>query len=284
MSAKKRPPDGGTPPATAGAPDRDTPPPHSTGGPTPRPGGPRWKPEDQALSFGPAAERYDTHRPTYPPAALIWALGTPARHVVDLGAGTGILTRVLLALGHRVRPVEPDAGMRERLAATTRDAVPLDGSAERIPIEDGSVDAVVAGQSYHWFDREPAHAEIARVLRPGGVFAPVWNIRDGSVPWVARLTEILDDHAPHRRGTHEGLLEHPDFGPEFGPVVSKGFRHEVAMTADRLVGLVSTRSYYLTAAPDRQAEIDSRVRELVAGLPEVFPLPYVTMIYKAVRR
>jgi SAM-dependent methyltransferase len=247
-------------------------------------GGPHSEPDDQALPFGPAAERYDTHRPTYPPAALTWALGTPARHVVDLGAGTGILTRVLLALGHRVRPVEPDAGMRERLAATTLDAVPLEGSAERIPIEDGSVDAVVAGQSYHWFDREPAHAEIARILRPGGVFAPVWNIRDGSVAWVARLTEILNDRDQPHRGTHEGLLEHPDFGPEFGPVVSKGFRHEVAMTADRLVALVSTRSYYLTATPDRQAEIDSRVRELVAGLPEVFPLPYVTMIYKAVRR
>ncbi|GIH18137.1 class I SAM-dependent methyltransferase [Rugosimonospora africana] len=238
-------------------------------------------PAAQALSFGLAAERYDANRPTYPPAALTWALGTPARHVVDLGAGTGILTRVLLALGHRVLPVEPDAGMRDRLATTTPDAVPVEGSAERIPLEDGAVDAVVAGQSYHWFDPEPAHAEIARVLRSGGIFAPVWNIRDDSVPWVARLTEILDDPRDHR--THEGLLEHPDFGPEFGPVASKGFQHEVPMTADRLVALVSTRSYYLTATGQRQAEIETQIRELAAGLPEVFPLPYLTMIYKAVR-
>jgi SAM-dependent methyltransferase len=237
---------------------------------------------EQALSFGPAADRYDANRPSYPPAALTWALGTPARRVVDLGAGTGILTRVLLALGHRVQPVEPDAGMRERLAATTPDVVPLAGSAERIPLEDGSVDAVVAGQAYHWFDPEPAHAEIARVLRTGGVFAPVWNIRDESVPWVAQLTAIVDDPRDGRR--HEGLLEHPDFGPQFDAVTSKGFRHEVPMTADLLVALVSTRSYYLTATPQRQAELDVRIRELAAGLPEIFPLPYVTVIYKATRR
>jgi SAM-dependent methyltransferase len=237
---------------------------------------------EQALSFGPAADRYDANRPSYPPAALTWALGTPARRVVDLGAGTGILTRVLLALGHRVQPVEPDAGMRERLAATTPDVTPLAGSAERIPLEDGSVDAVVAGQAYHWFDPEPAHAEIARVLRIGGVFAPVWNIRDESVPWVAQLTAIVDD--PRDGGRHEGLLKHPDFGPRFEAVTSKGFRHEVPMTADRLVALVSTRSYYLTATPERQAELETRIRELAAGLPEIFPLPYVTVIYKTTLR
>ncbi|GAA5196900.1 class I SAM-dependent methyltransferase [Rugosimonospora acidiphila] len=238
---------------------------------------------EQALSFGPAAERYDDNRPSYPPAAVTWALGTPARRVVDLGAGTGIMTRVLLALGHQVVPVEPDAGMRERLAEVTSDTEPVDGSAERIPLPDGSVDAVVAGQSYHWFDREPAHAEIARVLRPGGVFAPIWNIRDEAVPWVARLTKIVDDPRD-RRGHHEGVLENPDFGPEFGTVTSKGFRHEVPMTADRLVRLVATRSYYLIATPERQAAVDAQVRELAAELPEIFPLPYVTMIYKATRR
>jgi SAM-dependent methyltransferase len=244
-------------------------------------GGRATEQSDQALSFGPAADRYDLNRPSYPPAALAWALGTDPLQVVDLGAGTGILTRVLLSLGHRVRPVEPDAGMRDRLAATIPEVEPLAGTAERIPAETGSVDAVLAGQSYHWFDQRLAHPEIARVLRPGGIFAPVWNIRDESVPWVARLTEIVADP---RDAAGDGPLDDPDFGPEFGQVISKGFEHQVPMTADHLVALVSTRSYYLTSTPQRQAEIDAQVRDVAAGLPEIFPLPYVTRIFKAVRQ
>src|SRR2546421_7759509 len=127
----------------------------------------------RGLSFGPAADLYDQVRPSYPQQALVWALGEAPRKVVDLGAGTGILTRVIRALGHEVLPVEPDEAMRARLAASTPGTTPLAGRAEAIPAPDGSVDAVMAGQAYHWFDRDPAHREIARVLRPGGVFAPV---------------------------------------------------------------------------------------------------------------
>jgi SAM-dependent methyltransferase len=236
---------------------------------------------DQALSFGSAADRYDANRPSYPPAALTWALGTQSRQVVDLGAGTGILTRVLRSLGHDVRPVEPDEGMRARLSTSSPEVTPLAGTAEQIPLPDAAVDAVMAGQAYHWFDPERAHPEIARVIRPGGVFAPVWNIRDESVAWVAELSEIIDDT---RAGDHAGLLTNPDFGPEFGTVASNRFQHEAPMTADRLVTLVTTRSYYLTATPQRRAELEARVRELASGLPEVFPLPYLTVIYKATRR
>jgi SAM-dependent methyltransferase len=237
-------------------------------------------PESPGLSFGTAADRYDDLRPSYPPAALTWALGTAPARVVDLGAGTGKLTRVLLALGHRVVPVEPDAQMRRRLAERSPEVEPLEGTAERIPLPDGSVDAVVAGQAYHWFDPERAHPEIARVLRPGGVFAPVWNIRDESVPWLARLTEIVDGQPGDG---HEGQLENADFGPLFGQVTGKIFRHESSMTADRLVALISTRSYYLTATPRRRADIEQGVRELVAAMPEPFPLPYETFVYRARR-
>jgi SAM-dependent methyltransferase len=237
-------------------------------------------PDPRALSFGPAADRYDEFRPSYPPAALTWALGTGPVRVVDLGAGTGILTRVLLALGHDVVPVEPDEAMRRRLAQATPGTTPLAGSAERIPLPDASVDAVVAGQAYHWFDPARAHPEIARVLRAGGVFAPVWNIRDESVPWVAGLTRLSDDR---HGGKHDGQLENADFGPLFGPLTGKTFQHEVPMTADRLVALIGTRSYYLTATPQRQAELAGAIRELVAGLPQTFPLPYRTAIYRARR-
>jgi SAM-dependent methyltransferase len=235
--------------------------------------------DSHRLSFGPAADRYDQARPSYPPAALTWALGTDVRRVVDLGAGTGILTRVLRDLGHDVAPVEPDAEMRRRLAQSAPGVTPLDGSAERIPLPDASVDAVVAGQAYHWFDTERAHPEIARVLRPGGVFAPLWNIRDDSVPWVARLSQIADD----TRGNHAGRLTIADFGPLFGGVTAKSFAHQVPMTAEGLVELIKTRSYYLVATPEQQAEVVARVRDLVAGMPEPFPLPYHTAVYRTRR-
>jgi len=236
----------------------------------------------QGLSFGPAADLYDQIRPTYPRAALEWALGPGPCRVVDLGAGTGILTRVVQQLGHDVLPVEPDDAMRARLAQSTPGVTPLAGSAEEIPLSDGSVDAVVAGQAYHWFDPEPAHREIARVLKPGGVFAPVWNIRDEKEPWVAALSRIANGAEGAGSGVHGGELEH-DFGPEFGPLERAHFAHEVPMTADGLVALIASRSYYLTAPPEQRARIEADVRKLAANLPKDFPLPYVTIVYRSRR-
>ena len=237
----------------------------------------------RGLSFGPAADLYDAIRPTYPADALHWALGEAPKTVLDLGAGTGILTRVLLRLGYDVRPVEPDEAMRAKLAATTPGVHPLAGRAEAIPVPDGQADAVVAGQAYHWFDPDPAHREIARVLAPGGVFAPIWNVRDHDEPWVRRLTEIADDVADRDGGVFNGELDR-DFGPDFGPVERAQFRHRVPMTAERLVQLVASRSYYLTATPEKKTRIEAAVRELAATLPETFTLPYVTVAYRAARR
>lgn len=242
---------------------------------------------ERAMSFGPAAERYDQLRPGYPAAALRWALGDRPLRVVDLGAGTGILSRGLAALGHEVIPVEPDAGMRERLAAASGGLAPLAGYAEQIPLPSETVDAVVAGQAYHWFDPVPTHAEVARVLRPGGVFAPVWNVRDESVGWVAALSTISDDDTAGR-GVREPLPEVASFGPEFGPVERATFTHATSHTADTLVGLIATRSYYLTASPQRQEQLAQRVRRLCADHPDLagrqtFSLPYRTHVYRAVR-
>ena len=121
--------------------------------------------QEQRRSFGAAAELYDRIRPSYPAAAIRWILGDAPLRVVDLGAGTGILTRQVVALGHDVIPVEPDAGMRARAVAIGRAPRPVGGTAEAIPLGDGSVDAVVVGQSYHWFDADRAHREVARADR-----------------------------------------------------------------------------------------------------------------------
>jgi SAM-dependent methyltransferase len=237
--------------------------------------------QQRGLSFGPAARRYDRIRPRYPVEALRWILGDTPKRVVDLGAGTGILTRQLAALGHHVLPIDPDPAMRALIPA---DLTPLAGSAEAIPLPDASVDAVVAGQSHHWFDTAKAHPEIARVLRPGGVFGPLWNERDEQVPWVAQLSRIADDIA--ERGGPLHTLH--SFGPLFTPLERRYFHHVVVHSGDSLVELMRTRSYYLTAPPQRQAQIEAAVRNLVATHPDLagrteFELPYVTDTYRAYR-
>ncbi|RLP97042.1 class I SAM-dependent methyltransferase [Micromonospora sp. CV4] len=239
-----------------------------------------------ALSFGAAASDYDRFRPRYPDAAVRWALdGLSDARVVDLAAGTGILTRALLALGHEVVPVEPDPGMRAQLAASTPGTTALAGSAEAVPLPDGAADAVLAGTAYHWFDREPAHAEIARVLRPGGTFAPIWNIRDDRVDWVDDLGRIA--HFGDKSASLFG--EYADFGPAFDAIEVDEFAHRVTLTPDELFGMVRTRSYWLTASTEDQQRVQRELTDLLDTHPalagrETLELPYRTLVLRARRR
>src|SRR6478752_5964079 len=143
----------------------------------------------RAASFGGVADVYERARPGYPVDAVRWLAGEEPCDVVDLGAGTGKLTRSLVDLGHRVTAVEPLAEMLDQLRVAVPEATALQGGAEAIPLPTESADVVTAAQAFHWFDHGPALREIARVLRPGGHVALVWNTRDEGVPWVARLSE-----------------------------------------------------------------------------------------------
>jgi SAM-dependent methyltransferase len=150
--------------------------------------------------FDRAADVYDRARPDYPPAAvdrLLEALGAgPGATVVDVAAGTGKLTRALVARGLRVIAVEPVAGMRDVLAATTPGAEVLDGVAEDLPVADASADAITVAQAFHWFANDAALGEFARVLRPGARLAIVWNTRDLTQPLHRALHDLI---LPYRR-------------------------------------------------------------------------------------
>lgn len=221
---------------------------------------------------------YNAARPGYPIEALKWAFGDKPCDVADIGAGTGLLTRGLIDAGHRATAVEPDAKMLETLAASTPGLVDgLLGPAEALPLPDAGFDYVTAGQAYHWFEPRKALPEIVRVLRPGGRFVPIWNLRDEEVDWVAALTEIIgfsDAEIVATKAVSPGF-----FGPWFQEPEVKIFQHEKPLTADSLVELVKSRSYYITADENRKQQLRREVRELVSDHPALagktdFAMPY----------
>lgn len=146
--------------------------------------------------FTAGAEKYARGRPEYPREIDEWlrldlALGK-GRTVLDLGAGTGKFSTYLLKTQADVVAVEPVEAMREQLMRRHPGIAARAGSAEQIPMEDATVDAVVCAQAFHWFANGAALTEILRVLKPGGRLGLVWNVRDESVAWVAAITRIIE--------------------------------------------------------------------------------------------
>jgi len=237
------------------------------------------------LSFGPSADVYERYRPGYPEEAIAWLLGPSPLRVLDVGAGTGKLTRALLAAGHEVVAVEPDPGMRAAFAAALPETEILEGSAEELPIADGSFDAAAAGQSFHWFDESRALPEIARVLRPGGLLAVIFNLRDESEPWVAELGAILrGEDGTGNSGTDEDV----DLGPLFGSVDQAVVPHEQTVDVPGLVGLAATRSYTLVLPADQRATMLAEIEALATRAAAATPtgelrLPYVAVCRRARR-
>jgi SAM-dependent methyltransferase len=240
--------------------------------------------DDRRLSFGVAAGSYEQFRPTYPAEAVRWMLDGASgdvHRVADVGAGTGLLTRVLVSFGMSVTACEPDSAMLAQLGTQVPEAAQVSAYAESLPLDDHSVDAVTAAQAWHWFDKPAAAAEFARVLRPGGVVGLVWNIRDDRVAWMARLSELIDGEDSMRSSRSDAWAEIESVLPG---VERRDVEHVVSMTPDQLVGLVSTFSYVRLRA-DRDAVLDS-VRALVASHPDtagldVVDVPYVTAAYRA---
>jgi SAM-dependent methyltransferase len=249
-----------------------------------------------ASSFGAAAVAYAEHRPDYAHAAIGWALEhAPGLRVLDLGAGTGKLTASLIALGTDVVAVEPDPAMLAELRRALPDVRAFAGSAEAIPLPDGSVDAVLAGNAMHWFDMAVAGPEIARVLAPGGTLAGLWNVLDDRVDWVAGLERVAGDAAigprdtwrEWRAATANAHLPKTGAVARFGSPEQAEFPHGQRRTVESLVATLATRAGMLVMpAPERDAGL-GRIRAYLEGRPEThdreFTLPMLTGVLR-VRR
>ena len=250
-------------------------------------------------SFGAAAAAYAEHRPGYAEAAVRWALEPvgarrPLR-VLDLGAGTGKLTETLIGLGAEVTAVEPDPGMLAELRGRLGSVRAMAGRAEEIPLPDGAVDAVLAGQAMHWFDMDRAVPELARVLAPGGVLAGLWNADDDRVGWVAELAEMSKREAGvtlmrWRDGTSRSRLERflAAGSGWFEAAEAREFGHGLPRTADSLVATIGTHSHLLVMEPAERDRLLAGVGEFLRSRPETasgeFVLPMVTIVLRARRR
>jgi ubiquinone/menaquinone biosynthesis C-methylase UbiE len=196
--------------------------------------------------------------------------------VVDVGAGTGKLTRDLVPTGARVVAVEPLAEMLEQLAAAVPEAEALAGSAEELPLEDGSADAVVAASAFHWFDPDRALPEIHRVLKPGGALATLGNGRDLSDPLQQQIQEIVGPYLP-APGALRGWVAVLEASPLFGPIERFETAHEQRFDAEGLAERMATVSYVARLPEDERAEVLARLRALGEAQPESpFPFRYRT--------
>lgn len=253
-----------------------------------------------ARGFERGADDYEAARPGYPSEVVdllveVLTLG-PGRRVLDLAAGTGKLTRLLVTSGAEVVAVEPVAAMRATLVDLVPEAEVLDGTAEAIPLSDDSVDAAVASQAFHWFDAPAALAELHRVLRPGGGLALVWNVRDESVDWVRRFGALLVESAagdptsaefketgkPYEEGTDWVAVVAAAGG--FTPMRRQVVRWEQAIDADLLVRRAASTSFVSALPDDARADALDRIGDLAATHPdlagrETFGFPHETVVY-----
>jgi SAM-dependent methyltransferase len=233
--------------------------------------------------FASAAEVYEESRPTYPQEAIDWLASElelgPASTVVDLAAGTGKLTRLLVPTRAAVIAIEPVDEMREALRRTTPEADARPGTAEHTGLPDSSADAVTVAQAFHWFDAPKALAEIHRILRPDGRLALVWNIRDLANPTQRAVDDLFTPYRggtpSHRSGRWRDALHASDL---FDAAEKSHFPNVQTLDADTLVRRVASTSF-IADLPDRERRwVLEQARAIAAPLPHRFDFPYTTEV------
>jgi SAM-dependent methyltransferase len=241
------------------------------------------------LTFGAHATAYERARPAWPEIAACWLVPAGAELVVELGAGTGKLTRAVSALGTRAVAVEPDPRMLAVLHGLGLEGV--EGSAEAIPFDDAVADAVVAGSSLHWFELEQALPEIHRVLRPGGRFAFGWNHRDDRHPAIARMGETVYAAQVRRPGprwrSRDWAAELTESGL-FRDVEQALFEHVHEFPREALADHLLSYSGVAALADDERRRVFNEVAQVLDSDPSVgdgatLRLPFVVSAYRATR-
>lgn len=238
--------------------------------------------------FGLAADVYERGRPDYPKAAvkrLVERLDLrPGRTVLDLAAGTGKLTRLLVPSGANVLASEPISEMRAELERRVPEAVALGGTAERIPLVDQYVDAVTVAQAFHWFQADEALREIRRVLRPGGGLALIWNTRDDRNRLNRAISEILEpisrDTPRRRQRDARSILDESGL---FTKCETALFKHRQKLDEEGLVERVLSISFVASATRSVRDDVEAQVRALARAREGNIRLPYVTEVYLAYR-
>lgn len=248
-------------------------------------GGPRLdhgRRRELGQSFQDGGEHYQRVRPGYPGESADWLIPAGARDAVDVGAGTGKFTALLLERGLTVSAVDPSGDMLEQLRAHYPEVSVTQGAAEATGLPDSAFDVVSVAQAWHWCDPLPASTELARILRPGGTLGLIWNQLDTSIPWVHRLSRIM----------HAGDVYKPGFrpvvGPEFEGLESHVTRWEDRLSTVEIMELTKSRSYYLRATEAIRgkvlANLDWYLHEhLGHKADEDISLPYLTLTWRAAK-
>jgi ubiquinone/menaquinone biosynthesis C-methylase UbiE len=244
--------------------------------------------------FGKASAAYARGRPDYPEELLSWfrqklEIG-PGKTVIDLGAGTGKMTRLLIRTGANIIAIEPVDAMRAELAAGMPGIRALAGSAQSTTLSDSSADAVVCAQAFHWFANERALKEIHRVLKPGGYLGLIWNVRDASADWVAAITKIIAPYEGDSPRYSSGDWRRALADGSFSELEETCLAYEHIGPAAQVILDRCLSVSFIAALPDHEkAPVVDRLNQLIAAHPairgrEVIAFPYRTHAYRFARK
>ena len=244
-----------------------------------------------ATGFAAKADRYVRGRPDYPDEIVSWLQNRlslkEGKVALDLGAGTGKFTAYLVKTGAQVIAVEPVQQMREQLSRKLPDIDARDGTAVSIPLPDASVDAVTCAQAFHWFGTRQALAEICRVLKPSGKLGLIWNMRDETVDWIAKLTHIITPYEGDTPRFAKGTWKEAFPFDGLSPLREDHFRHShTGSPEDVIIDRVRSTSFIAALPPDEEAKVVAQLRALIAATPalagkDVVSVPYDTVAFCA---